>query len=810
MAAAADCTVAVRELCEFAAKQGDLDLRFTPSPTAEEGVAGHRKVAARRGATHRAEIVVSGTYEELRVRGRVDGFDAARQRLEEVKTYKGDLARMPANHRALHWAQAKVYGWLLCRQLDLASLTVSLVYFETGSEHETALLQECGADELKQVFDTLCARFIGWFRQQAAHRAARDASLRSLKFPHAAFRAGQRSLSENAFRAAQLGRCLMAQAPTGIGKTVGTLFPLLKAAPSQRLDKIFFLSAKGSGTAVALAGIELLRRDRPAMPLRIVELVARDKACVHPDKACHGDSCPLAKGFYDRLAEARHAAVAIDGLTGAALREVALAHRICPYYLGQELARWADVVVGDYNYYFDSGALLHGLTAANSWRVAVLVDEAHNLVDRARAMYSAELKRDSLVELVRSAPASLKAPLAKLKRAWDTLTKAQHEAYQARAEPPQRLVACLREFSAAVTESSMWGGPNESVSPDLLRFHFDALRFCSLSETFGAHSLFDVSIAPPIAASGARVAQASSTLCIRNVVPARFLAPRFAAARTTVLFSATLAPQRFYADTLGLPADTAWLDVEAPFGADQLSVRIVDGISTRYHRRGASLAPIAELIAEQYAAAPGNYLAFFSSFDYLRQAFDAFATRHPEVPAWQQRRGMGEAEREGFLARFTPDGAGIGFAVLGGAFAEGIDLPGTRLIGAFIATLGLPQVNPGQRADEAHHRAGLRVRIRLHLPLSRRPQGRASRGPRHPHADGPGSCLSCRRSLRAAAGPAPAAELVAHRAPARQRDAQVRRGLPITMPCSRHRIQDRWPTGWCARTASCVRSRTAR
>ena len=690
MAAATDCAVAVRELCEFAAKEGDLDLRFTPSPTADEGMAGHRKVASRRGAGHRAEVAVSGTYAELTVRGRIDGYDAARQLLEEVKTYKGDLARMPANHRALHWAQAKVYGWLLCRQLGLTSLTVSLVYFELGSERETPLLQQCSADELRQVFDALCARFLGWFRQQVVHRAARDASLRSLTFPHASFRAGQRSLSENTFRAAQLGRCLLAQAPTGIGKTVGTLFPLFKAAPSHNLDKIFFLSAKGSGTAVALAGIELLRRDQPAMPLRIIELVARDKACVHPDKACHGDSCPLAKGFYDKLADARQAAVAIDRLTREALREVALAHAVCPYYLGQELARWADVVVGDYTYYFDSGALLHGLTVANQWRVAVLVDEAHNLVERARAMYSAELKRDSLVELVRSAPAALKAPLAKLKRAWDALTKAQHEAYRAHAEPPQRFVACLREFSAAVAESM--SGPGESVSQDLLRFHFEALRFCSLSETFGAHSLFDVSIAP-IAASGARPARPSSTLCIRNVVPARFLAPRFAAARTTVLFSATLAPQRFYADTLGLPADTAWLEVEAPFGGDQLSVRVVDGISTRYHRRGASLAPIAELMAEQYAAAPGNYLAFFSSFDYLRQAFDAFAARHPAVPAWQQTRGMGEAEREAFLARFTPDGAGIAFAVLGGAFAEGIDLPGTRLIGAFIATLGLPQFN---------------------------------------------------------------------------------------------------------------------
>lgn len=691
MAAAADCAVAVRELCEFAAKQGDLDLRFTPSPTAEEGIAGHRKVAARRGAAHRAEVVVSGRYEELLVRGRVDGYDPTRQRLEEVKTYKGELDRLPANHRALHWAQAKVYGWLLCQQFGLSALTVALVYFEIGSQRETPLQQHCSADELRQVFETLCARFLVWSRRQAAHRAARDASLLSLQFPHASFRAGQRSLAENTFRAARLGRCLMAQAPTGIGKTVGTLFPLLKAAPSQKLDKVFFLSAKGSGTAIALEGIERLRRDQPTMPLRTLELVARDKACVHPDKACHGDSCPLAKGFYDKLADARRAAVAVNGLVADALRELALAHAVCPYHLGQELARWADVIVGDYNHYFDAGALLHGLTVANQWRVAVLVDEAHNLVERARAMYSAELSRESLGALARSVPPALKAPLGKLKRAWDALTKQQHGPYQVHDELPPRFIACLREFTGAAAD--VLSGPGGPIADDLLRFHFEALRFCGLSESFGAHSLFDARAAP--ADVGAvPSARASSTLCIRNVVPASFLAPRFAAARTAVLFSATLAPQRFYADTLGLPADTAWLDVDAPFGADQLSVRIVDGISTRYHRRAASLVPIAALIAAQYAAAPGNYLAFFSSFDYLRQAFDEFARRHPAVPTWQQTRGMSAADREAFLARFARDGAGIGFAVLGGAFAEGIDLPGTRLIGAFIATLGLPQFNP--------------------------------------------------------------------------------------------------------------------
>ena len=682
-------TVAVRELCEFAAKQGDLDLRFTPSPTAEEGRVGHKTVASRRGPSHRAEVAVAGAFRELVVRGRADGFDDSKGLLEEVKTHRGDFELIPSNHRALHWAQAKIYGHLVCQQFGLSKLTLSLVYFEIGSECETPLTEHCSADELRQVFDALCMRFLDWAQRQLEHRAARDASLLSLQFPHAAFRTGQRTLAESTFRAATLGRCLLAQAPTGIGKTMATIFPLLKAAPQERLDKIFFLTAKGPGRALALDAIDVLRRSQSSMSVRVVELVARETACEHPDKACHGGSCPLAKGFYDKLARARGAAAGLETQTRETLRKVALEHEVCPYYLSQEMVRWADVVVGDYNYYFDSAALLHGMTRASEWRVAVLVDEAHNLVDRARAMYSADLEAHVVRAVFKTAPVALRGPIGKLKRAVDTLAKGQEDAYKAYEEVPQRLTASLKDVSAAVSEH-LATGP-DAVDPDLLRLYFDVLRFVSLGESFSAHSLFDVSRSGH---TGKARRASDATLCIRNVTPAPFLRPRFASAQTVVLFSATLSPHHFYADALGLPEDTAWLEVESPFTPDQLDVRIVTDVSTRFNHRQRSLAKISRLMATHYGSAPGNYLAFFSSFDYAEQAFEEFNRQHPAVPVWCQQRRMDGKERAAFLARFVHDGSGIGFAVLGGAFAEGIDLPGSRLVGAFVATLGLPQVNP--------------------------------------------------------------------------------------------------------------------
>ena len=689
--------VAVRTLCEFAAKQGDLDLRFTPSPTSQQGIAGHQAVAARRGPAYRAELPLSGEYRQLSVRGRADGYDPELLLLEEIKTYRGDIDRVPDNHRQLHWAQAKVYGHLLCQQLDLPSLTVALVYFDVGSQQEAAPLhQACSAQSLREFFEALCERFLAWADRELAHRSRRDAGLLALRFPHPAFRTGQRALAEAVFKVARAGRCLLAQAPTGLGKTIATLFPLLKACPAQAIDKVFFLSAKGSGQALALAALATITNAAPAPALRVITLVARDKACEHPDKACHGDACPLAKGFYDRLPAARSAAIdqasAGAALDRETLRSVALSHQVCPYYLGQELVRWCDVVVGDYNHYFDASALLYSLTLANAWRVGLLVDEAHNLIDRARAMYSAELDPAQLQAARANAAPALKKPLDRLHRSWRRLGKSQTEPYQAHAEPPAALAAALKDATAAMAEH-LAAHPVDA-DPDVQRFFFEALQFGRLLESLARHSIFDATL-PGLAPSRR---QPSPVLCVRNVVPAPFLRPRFAAAHSAVLFSATLTPQHFYADTLGLPENLAWIDVESPFKPEQLSVHIVRDLSTRFAHRGESLLPIADLIADQYARRPGNYLAFFSSFDYLEQAAASFSARHPVVPTWQQGRRMDDAARQAFLARFEPEGCGIGFAVLGGSFAEAVDLAGTRLIGAFIATLGLPQFNPVNEA----------------------------------------------------------------------------------------------------------------
>jgi len=700
-------TVSVRSLCEFTAKRGDLDRRFTPSATALEGMQGQQTVANRRGQDYETEIALEGLYGPLRVRGRADGYDPRRRCLEEIKTLRGHPDEIPPNRRQLHWAQLQTYGALFCRARELQEVALALVYFDTVAQTEVELRQVYGAEELEQLLEERCAGFAAWAQQEAEHRAARDAALRGLAFPERSFRQGQRDLAEAVYRTAANRRCLLAQAPTGIGKTIGTLFPLLRAMPGQGIDKIAYLTCKGTGQLTALQALADLREGTAGRALRVLTLVPKDQGCEHPDQACHPDACPLASGFYDRLPAARQQAVAEGWLDAAAQRRVALRHGICPYYLGQELVRWADVLVGDVHHLFDSRGQLWGLMQALDWQLAVLVDEAHNLVERAREMYSAELTLQALQAAARTAPAALHGPLQGLLQASLDLVLAQATTYTVLDAVPDAYTQALQTALGALNEH--FQDRPLAVGP-LLDFHFALQRFGRLVEALSDHSLFDVQtlaagagqprMGPgPEALDGPAATDAQ--LAVRNVAPAPFLRQRFAALHSITLFSATLAPPDYAMRLLGLPTNTAWIDVPPAFAAEHLTVRVAAGISTRYADRERSLQPLVAVIAEQFDAHPGNYLAFFSSFDYLDKAATLLMRLRPDIPQWRQDRRMGAEARQGFLQRFEPEGRGIGFAVLGGVFAEGVDLPGTLLIGAFIATLGLPPVSAVQTQMQA-------------------------------------------------------------------------------------------------------------
>jgi len=674
--------VSVRTLCEFAARKGDLDLRYTPAPTSEEGIAGHGEVQARRGPRYQSERPLAGQCGNLLVSGRADGWDPIAGRLEEIKTHRGDLSRVREAQRHLHRAQLRVYGALLCREEKRADIELALIYYDVGKDRETPITETAKAAELWQELEELCALYAGWAEQEQTHRQARNQQLSDLTFPFPDFRPQQRALSETVYINNVREQSLLLEAPTGLGKTMGALFPALKAMPVAGQDRLFYLTSRNTARQVAIGAVENLASTQ-ASPLRIrtLELVAKDHACEHPDKACHGDDCPLAKGFFDRLPAARQAAADHPGvLTRDTLAKIAADANICPYFLAQEMARWCDLVVADVNRMFDQSALLHALVRQNDWQAGLLIDEAHNLVDRARGMYSVTLGQRRLLRTKKQAPKSLKAGMNGLARAWQTLIREQAPEI---GEPPVNLTnlpasltGALNRLVSAISDY-LADNPPDLALQELL---FECLAFSRLADVFGDHSLCEL----------ARPGRGDARLSIQNLIPADFLAPRFEAAQSTLLFSATLSPGEYYRDLLGLPDDTWFRSLPGPFSADQLQVLFTPDISTRKPDRERSLQPIAELIARQYRDKPGNYLAFFSSFAYLNQVSEALARFAPDIPQRQQRPGMSGPQRQEFLDAFAEDSSGVAFAVLGGIFSEGIDLPGNRLIGAFVATLGLP------------------------------------------------------------------------------------------------------------------------
>ena len=373
---------------------------------------------------------------------------------------------------------------------------------------------------------------------------------------------------------------------------------MLKALGEGKLDKVFYLTAKGTGRALALDGVRKLQG--VGAEVRVLDLVARDKACVNPGKQCNGESCPLAKGFYDRLGPARAAARELSTMDQSSIRGVALAHQVCPYYLSQEMVRWADVVIADYNHYFDHGGLLHTMTLEDDWRVGVLVDEAHNLIDRGRDMYSITISEAQCEAARMVAPAQVKTEIGNLRRAIDDLVDAQEDVYVAYDELPRMLLRTLKAVAVRLGEFTTQQ-PN-AVPPQLLEFYFATLQFCRLADNFAEHSLFDLQ----------RDERAGrSSISIRSVIPGAYLKQKFADAECAVLFSATLSPAPFYRDVLGLPKDTAFLDAPSPFSSEQLQVHITADISTRYRNRITTLAAID---ATSALAASGPMPGIFSSF----------------------------------------------------------------------------------------------------------------------------------------------------------------------------------------------------
>lgn len=681
-------TLAVRDLVAFCERRGDINFRFTSRSSAMAGIKGHQRLQRRRGEDYVAEksvsdVVLSGEI-ELRIRGRADGYFPGTEPLivEEIKTVRSNAREIPDAITRLHLAQAQVYGWLLGQAEGAGRVIARVCYLQLDNDEEVFVEAESTLEELGDCYRRMVERYLAWEIRRREWRAQRDQTINALPAPYGGFREGQRAMAVSVWRALQQSSEVVIQAPTGIGKTMASLYPALKGLASLDYDKVFFLTAKGSGQASARDAIDALRGD--GLALVDVTITARDKACFNPGAACHPEQCAYASGYYDRLPGVLQAAIGESrSFTPARVSTLAEQHGMCPFELGLDLALIADVVIADYNYAFDPWVHLRRFFDDGTGRFAFLVDEAHNLVDRGRDMFSATLSKADVLRVRRMVRASAPGParaLAGVNRAILALRR-EHEPvlaqrrYATVSSFPVSLLKALRRFCDVAEEWLVDHGDEA-----LLQLYFDASRFLKTAELVDEH--FRCLVAEE---------DDEVVLQIVAVNPGPGLRAGFDRATATVAFSATLMPQPYFRELIGTREEAGWLRVDSPFPPEHLGVFATTHISTTWRDREASVDELVAAIEVVTRAKSGNYLVYLPSFAYLERVHAAFVGRNPDVLTCAQQASMREPERAAFLAGFDdPTTQVMGFAVTGGVFSEGVDLIGDRLIGVIVVGVGLP------------------------------------------------------------------------------------------------------------------------
>ena len=674
-------SLSIRTLCEFCDRSGDIDLRYTPAPTALEGIQGHKRLQARRPKSYQAEYPVSIVIQGLQLKGRADGWDPTLNRVEEIKTHRGNLERQSTGQRALHLAQLRSYGAILCESHGLDKIWLRLSYLEIATDEVTSIDLEVEAEVLAAELTQRVNQYLEWQDILDRHREKRQQSLNILTFPFPDFRKGQRELAESVYKANRTASQLLIEAPTGSGKTLGTLFPAMKALQTESLDTLYYLTTRNTARRIALEAVTLIQGQSPSSVIS-VELTSKESGCVEPGNLCQGDSCPLAKGFFDRLPEARQEALVSNQQTfdQDALQRLANKHQICPYFLGQELARWADLIVADINQFLAPSAILYGYLIQDERRISAVIDESHNLINRCRDLYSLELRQSDY--RFDSNNQDLQRALDSVQRAWQQLFSDRTGEQAFINYLPDTLEIALQKLCSVIGEELAM----DPSSLELQNLLFASSAYLKLAEQFGEHSIARVE----------KPRRGRGELAILNMDPSLFLVERWQSLHSLTLFSATLKPFDYYHQLLGLDEPVSG-SLPSPFEPEQIRLTIRRDIDTRYQFRERSIQPIAELLVEQYRQDPGNHLFFASSFSYLNEIEKAIAEMDPKIDLHPQSQAMSNAERQIYLDAFTPNSRKLGLAVLGGLFSEGVDLPGDRLIGVTVATLGLPPF------DEFHH-----------------------------------------------------------------------------------------------------------
>lgn len=690
--------ISVRNLVEFILRSGDLDNSRGSSGDKEAMLKGgrlHRKIQRSMKGNYQAEVSLKreSEYEDviIQVEGRADGIftEDGEFWIDEIKGTYGNLQAMEVPV-PVHRAQAMCYGWIYGEKEGLSQIGIQMTYSHLDTEDTRRFREIFSMEELKNWYQKLLDDYHKWISCSLSWKKERNASMKDLQFPFP-YREGQREIVSGVYHTVSSKKTLFVQAPTGVGKTMSAIFPSVRAIGEGKGETLFYLTAKTITGTVAWEAFHTLREN--GLKFKVTAITAKEKLCFLDSPECTPEKCPYAKGHFDRVNDAVYELWTTEEVYS---REVIRAHaekwQVCPFEMCLDLSVWVDGVICDYNYAFDPNVHLKRFFGENiSGDYIFLVDEAHNLVERGREMYSAEISRQTLFTLRKK----IRKHFPKLARALDKASrqmleleedlKASQNPYQVLSNPgvlPVTFLTISGELEEILEEKNL----EEELRKEILEFYFVVRDFLNVSE------LVDENYVVYTECFG----ENDFRLRLFCVNPAANLSEYLKKGRSAVFFSATLFPMLYYRELLTTETDAYGIYVQSPFSAKNRRILIGSDVSSRYTRRNhTEYRKIAEYISRCVWQRQGNYMVFFPSYRLMEDVYQVYEEEFSVdwVRCIRQNSDMTEREREEFLEEFqSREGTLVGFCVLGGIFSEGVDLTGESLIGAIIVGTGLPQI----------------------------------------------------------------------------------------------------------------------
>lgn len=690
--------ISVRNLVEFILRSGDLDNSRGSSGDKEAMLKGgrlHRKIQRSMKGNYQAEVSLKreSEYEDviIQVEGRADGIftEDGEVWIDEIKGTYGNLQAMEMPV-PVHRAQAMCYGWIYGEKEGLSQIGIQMTYSHLDTEDTRRFREIFSMEELKNWYQKLLDDYHKWISCSLSWKKERNASMKDLQFPFP-YREGQREIVSGVYHTVSSKKTLFVQAPTGVGKTMSAIFPSVRAIGEGKGETLFYLTAKTITGTVAWEAFHTLREN--GLKFKVTAITAKEKLCFLDSPECTPEKCPYAKGHFDRVNDAVYELWTTEEVYS---REVIRAHaekwQVCPFEMCLDLSVWVDGVICDYNYAFDPNVHLKRFFGENiSGDYIFLIDEAHNLVERGREMYSAEISRQTLFTLRKK----IRKHFPKLARALDKASrqmleleedlKASQNPYQVLSNPgvlPVTFLTISGELEEILEEKNL----EEELRKEILEFYFVVRDFLNVSE------LVDENYVVYTECFG----ENDFRLRLFCVNPAANLSEYLKKGRSAVFFSATLFPMLYYRELLTTETDAYGIYVQSPFSAKNRRILIGSDVSSRYTRRNhTEYRKIAEYISRCVWQRQGNYMVFFPSYRLMEDVYQVYEEEFSVdwVRCIRQNSDMTEREREEFLEEFqSREGTLVGFCVLGGIFSEGVDLTGESLIGAIIVGTGLPQI----------------------------------------------------------------------------------------------------------------------